>query len=111
MRRFALALALILGSQAAAEEGWVPLNGEQIAEALTDRKLRYSNAWQEFYGSGRTNYNAGRPSWGYWEVREDQYCSTWPPSDDWECYDIARSGETIRFTGKSGDITDGVYDG
>ena len=58
--------------------------------------------------SGRTLYNTGRDSWGYWQVRGDQYCSMWPPSDLWACYDMARRGDVLRFFGAAGDSTDGT---
>jgi hypothetical protein len=44
-------------------------------------------------------------------VQGDLYCSVWPPSDRWDCYDIARSarGLDIRFTGDDGSVTVGRY--
>lgn len=64
------------------------------------------------FASGRTNYNAGRDSWDYWEVRNNAYCSQWPPADGWACYKMEHSqqGEQvkIRFIGESGDIIEGV---
>ncbi len=97
----------LLWAGAATAEGWVPLNGEQIRAALTDRKFVYpADEIQEFYASGRTLYVTARPSWGYWEVRSDQYCSLWPPSDLWACYDVAQKGEAIRFIGSGGDTYD-----
>ena len=45
---------------------------------------------QVFYESGRTLYDDGRDSWGYWEVRGDAYCSQWPPSAGWVCYRMWR---------------------
>ena len=59
--------------------------------------------------SGRTLYNAGHDSWGYWGVRDGKYCSTWPPSDLWACYTLESDGEAIRFVGEGGDITTGRY--
>ncbi|MEM6940785.1 MAG: hypothetical protein AAF943_02395 [Pseudomonadota bacterium] len=53
-------------------------------------------------------YNAGRDSWGYWAVRDDQYRSMWPPSDLWVCYAMTRSGSAVRFIGAAGDITEGI---
>ena len=88
---------------------WVPMSGAEIAEALTGRTLQYARAWQDFRASGRTLYNAGEDSWGYWQVRDDQYCSMWPPSDLWACYDMAHRGDEIRFIGTGNDITDAVY--
>ena len=49
---------------AMAQDGWRPLTGDEIRDALMDRKLSYANAWQKFSASGRTLYNAGQDSWG-----------------------------------------------
>lgn len=112
MRRFALILAL-LGSPLAAGD-WVPLTGAEIQTALTDRKLDYpgasSQTTQEFMASGRTLYVfGGRPSWGYWRVEGDQYCSQWPPNDLWACYGMDRKGDALRFVGNGDDITEATY--
>ena len=107
MRRIALILLLTAPSGIAAEE-WTQLSGAEIKAALTDAKLQYATATQTFYASGKTLYDAGRPSWGYWRVQGDQYCSQWPPSDLWACYDMAARGHELRFIGASGDVTDGT---
>ena len=88
---------------------WQKMTGAQIAAALTATKLEYADAWQEFYASGRTLYNAGADSWGYWQVRGDAYCSQWPPVGGWACYAMEHEDETgkLRFIGQSGDITEG----
>jgi hypothetical protein len=110
-RTGALALGLLGmwpgGSWAQAD--WTPLDAAAIRAALTDRTLVYDAAWQSFRASGRTLYNAGHDSWGYWTVRGDRYCSQWPPADDWTCYDIERKGAVIRFVGAGGDVTEGRY--
>jgi len=85
------------------------MTGSEIQEALQDQTLQYEGAWQRFYVSGRTLYNAGHDSWGYWAVRGDQYCSQWPPRDLWECYDLRRDGDLVRFVGSDGSFTDGTY--
>ena len=109
MRYLAGALVLVAGMAQGGE--WVPMTGPEIAETLTGHVFDYPSAWQDFRASGRTLYNAGRDSWGYWGVRGDQYCSMWPPSDLWACYDMQRSGDVIRFVGESGDVTDGTLRG
>ena len=57
----------------------------QEATVITPREGR-PDIRQVFYPSGRTLYNDGRDSWGYWDVRGDAYCSQWPPSPAWVCY-------------------------
>ncbi len=88
---------------------WSKLTGAQIEEALDDTKLRYTLSEQVFYASGRTLYDNGRPSWGYWRVQGDQYCSQWPPADGWACYDMDRhSGDgRLRFVSETGAMTEG----
>lgn len=108
MRRFALILALWPAVLSA--EGFTRLTGDEIRAALTGKKLDYGEGIsQTFDSSMSTQYFSGSPSSGRWAVRQDRYCSQWPPSDLWACYDVFQSGETIRFVGDGGDITDGTY--
>jgi len=107
MRYYAFIFALI--GSAAGADGFSALSGAEIQTALRDRTLAYASATQRFYASGRTLYDAGRPSWGYWSVRGDQYCSQWPPNTMWECYDMTTNGTVLRFIGPSGHETDGTY--
>ena len=110
MRRFALLLC-IFAAPALAQTDWVPMTGPEVQAALTGKTLRYNaDTVQDFRASGRTLYtHKGQESWGYWGVRGDQYCSQWPPSSLWECYDMARTQGAVRFIGTSGDQTDGIY--
>ena len=108
MRRFALILALWPGCLAAEE--FKTLSGDEILAALSDRKLDYGGGvWQQFDSSMLTQYFSGRPSAGRWAVQGDQYCSLWPPSDLWACYDVLQKGDTIRFVDGAGGHTDGDY--
>lgn len=112
MIRFAICLSAGLGLPCAAateEAAWVRLSGAEITQALTGKVLEYGKKWQDFRASGRTLYFAGQESWGYWAVRGDQYCSMWPPSDLWACYDMMRHEDRLRFVGQNGDVTEGGY--
>jgi len=101
-----MALPFAVGAQ---DANWQSLTGPEIREALTGRTVDYAGQWQDFRASGRTLYFSGRESWGYWQVRGDQYCSMWPPSDLWACYDMARRGDTLRFIGAAGDVSEATY--
>lgn len=103
-----IALLVFLPFMALAED-WQALRGDAIGAALSGRTLQYANAWQAFRASGRTLYNAGEDSWGYWRVTGDMYCSQWPPSDLWACYRLEQRGDVLRFVGTGGDITEGRY--
>lgn len=108
MRRFALILLIWPGILTAEE--FRPLTGPQILDALSGRTLIYDNgATQVFEPSMATQYFLGRPSSGSWAVRENLYCSIWPPSDLWACYEVQSDGTRIRFVGNAGDVTEGVY--
>ncbi|MGA9254661.1 MAG: hypothetical protein WBV71_19715 [Roseobacter sp.] len=109
MRKLTLLAWLLTCGFAQAADVWQPMSGKDTTQALTDRKLQYAQAWQEFRRSGRTLFNTGDDSWGYWGVKSDQYCSMWQPSDVWACYDMARSGVRLRFIGAAGD-TAGAFD-
>ena len=111
-RKFgATTLALFMGLTPSWANDWVALDENGIVEALSGRKLQYENAWQDFRASGATLYNAGQDSWGTWTTRGAQYCSQWPPSARWACFDVALSedGTKVRFEGTGNDISIGVY--
>ena len=106
----ALILAFGIGTGLDLPDMFVRLTGEGIVAALQDRALVYDDgATQDFRASGATLYNAGSDSWGTWAVRGDQYCSQWPPTDGWTCYDVALSGRFVRFLSDDGSYSEGTY--
>lgn len=92
-------------------QDWTPLRSDaEIAAALSDRILRYdAYTMQTFAADGETRFITERVSVGRWAARAGQYCSTWPPSDRWDCYDIQISGDTVRFIGSDRSTSDGTY--
>ena len=112
VRRFVCTAAVIFAANPVLAEEWSRMTGAEIEAALDDRTLHYpGNISQIFYKSGKTLYDNGRPSWGNWAVRGDQYCSEWPPAGGWACYDMDRhtSDEKLRFVSETGHITEGNY--
>ncbi len=108
MRRFALILLIWPGILTAEE--FQRLNGDEILMALADKKLDYGEGVTQTFDSNMlTQYFSGRPSAGRWAVRDDRYCSVWPPSDIWACYDVEQNRDTIRFVDDAGNMTDGTY--
>jgi len=95
-------------SASAQTPDWRALGGAEIRAALDGTSLDYGNASQTFRADGGTSYFAGRPSEGRWDVRGDLYCSVWPPSETWVCYEVYEKPGMIRFVGQSGDPTDGA---
>ena len=111
MVRHFLAITALVAGLATAHAEPVRMNGAEITEALAGKIVagnQKGREWrQEFRASGWTSYretNGGSssPSEGRWRVQGDQYCSVWPPSDFWACYDMARDGEEIMFVESDG---------
>ncbi|MEM7196204.1 MAG: hypothetical protein AAF402_14760 [Pseudomonadota bacterium] len=103
----ALLCAIALGTASAQ----VTLDDNQIRDFLAGSTIggnQNETTWiQSFAATGQTTYTevAGRPgspSDGYWRVQDGQYCSQWPPSPQWACYDIELDGENIVFIPPSG---------
>ena len=102
-----IAMCLISMPNLARAEGWTVLDGQGIDLALAGRKLQYETSTQDFRASGKTLYVTNRDSWGNWSIRGDQYCSQWPPSSGWNCYNVYLNddGGTVRFVGEPADVT------
>jgi len=97
-----------------AEEWRQLVDDEEISRALIDKEVVYANqgnSSQSFSANGDTTFVEGRPSLGQWQARGMQYCSQWPPSNAWTCYDVFldSSESTIRFRGTDGVNWDGTY--
>ncbi len=108
-------LLLTLGvANADDSSGWTKLNGPEIEKALAGSSLIYPNedgAMQDFSENGATTWVHGFPSSGEWKVSDTQYCSVWPPSAAWVCYDVTINDDksAVRFIGESGKIYEGYY--
>ncbi len=111
MLKSLVAAALLTPMMVFAEE-WVPLfEDAEIEAALADRVVRYDAlTFQRFGADGDTQYMTERASEGRWAARGGQYCSVWPPSDTWTCYDFQVNGELVRFISADRSISVGSYD-
>jgi hypothetical protein len=88
------------------------LKGPQIEAILDDSTAWYTplgpdSARQYFNRNGETPYvdAKGEKTYGEWQVRGDKYCSIWPPSDHWSCFELekgALADGTPTFTFISG---------
>lgn len=92
-----LSLALALSALPAASFGGEKMNGHDAEAMLNNSTAWYlplgpSSARQYFDKGGQTPYldASGQRTQGNWQVRGDQYCSVWPPSDHYSCYDVER---------------------
>lgn len=111
MWKLALGLSLI-GFCAAGDTGWVALKGKALLKGIAGHKVVYQNgATQTFSQSGDTQYDSGHLQPGHWKAEDDRYCSLWPPSEIWACYDVTISadGQGVRFIADDGSVTEGVF--
>ncbi|MEX3007404.1 hypothetical protein [Hoeflea sp. TYP-13] len=87
MRVLATLIVLFVSIPALAEER--RLSGKEIASLLPEITASIGSIKQTFAADGGTVFTQdGRVSNGRWRVRGDFYCSTWPPSGAWRCYEV-----------------------
>jgi hypothetical protein len=109
MFRILLILALFAARPAFAEER--KLTGAEIRAALSDKIVEGTDDagrpyTQIFQKGGLTVYTIkpSSSSNGKWDVRGDQFCSQWPPSENWSCYDMTGDGKQLTFIAKDGKL-------
>jgi len=62
------------------------LDGEGIQKLLPTVIVLGEKTKQTFSKAGATTYiNQGRESFGSWSIRDNAYCSQWPPARQWDC--------------------------
>lgn len=84
------------------------LDGAGITAALVGKVVVFDDrSTQSFKADGETIYTKGRDSIGHWQVQGDRYCSVWPPSDHWACYDVTQDGAAIGFVADDGSVSRG----
>ncbi|WP_425038929.1 hypothetical protein [Primorskyibacter sp. S187A] len=107
--RWIVLVLMLLPAMASAD--WLRLSSDvEVEEALANRTLVYdAYTTQSFSASGETLYITERVAQGRWAARGGQYCSVWPPSDVWTCYDLEVDGIRLRFTGPDRVSTEGEY--
>lgn len=105
-----LGVCVVCAGTPVAAADWQMLAGPEIATALSGQKMSYGQAWQRFDADGRTVYNDGSDTVGKWRVSGDFYCSQWPPTPGWTCYQVKRdaSDGALQFISESGGKTIGL---
>jgi hypothetical protein len=105
-----LAALMYLHSTGRAES---KMTGAEITAYLSDARLSARDAGgrlneQVFQRSGATftvDVATHQQSQGFWKVVDNQYCSVWPPSDYWTCYDVVRIEGGVDFVSSGGQHT------
>lgn len=111
MRHIA-AMTLVLWAGSAVAQDWQGFESDAaLRDFLIAHPLEYeTGAFQQFNASGRTLYRTAETSWGYWRIEAGQYCSQWPPSDAWDCYDVSQDGAgQVRFVDAWGNASVGTF--
>ncbi len=102
--RWILALAVMAGP------AWA-LDDAGVMAALTGKVLAYADGTsQSFRTDGETVFFAtdGKQSIGHWRVQGGQYCSVWPPSDHWACYEVKVAACKVDFVSADGSVSEGI---
>ena len=106
MLRLISAGILLMLTVAPCQAERLQLTGTQVSTALNGRTIEGAGttAWrQAFYADGRTSYTSrGDTTDGHWKIRNNQYCSQWPPSETWSCYTVAADDDVIIFISATG---------
>ena len=103
-------MRLIVALAMMAAPAWA-LDDAAVLAALTGKVLAYDDGTtQSFQGDGETIFLSkdGKQSIGHWRVQAGRYCSVWPPSDHWACYDVTVAGRTIGFVADDGGVLAGT---
>ena len=105
-------MSLLILASGNLEEVWYPISDTALLELLAGRTVVYDLDEQVFFENGRTRYRVFRDRWGWWEIQNGQYCSLWPPSEDWTCFGAETNAtrDKIRFTDPDGVIFEGQFE-
>lgn len=108
--RFVAVMATLAGEAVA--QGWEPVFEDQaIFDAFADRTVTFdAYTFQTFGAAGETRFLTERAADGLWMARDGQYCSQWPPSERWECYDIQLREAQVKFIGPNRTESIGTFD-
>jgi len=108
--RFLLVAFGLVPNFGMAEEWQRLLDDDAVYEIIAGRTIDYDpHTFQWFGWSGETQYVTDRFADGRWAARGGQYCSTWPPSDRWDCYDVQVQGNRIRFISADRSVSEGQF--
>ena len=85
------------------------LDAETLKTLLSDITLSSTETGRDmqqvFRASGSTfiiDTETGQQSQGFWKLQGDKYCSQWPPSENWECFDVYGNDQGVVFVSSYG---------
>jgi hypothetical protein len=87
----------------------IKLDAEALKSLLSDITLTSTESGrvieQVFQASGATftiDIETRQQSQGFWKLQGDKYCSQWPPSENWECFDVYGNDQGVAFVSSYG---------
>ncbi len=100
--RWALGIAVLATAinAAAADKGWVLLQGKVLAQALANQDFGDGIHFSyQFLSSGELRgMNMGKPTRGSWRVTGSEVCWHWTKAKEpEECYQVRQRGQVIRL--------------
>ncbi len=85
------------------------LDGATLSNLLNDITLTSTETGREveqvFRASGLTftvDIESHAQAMGFWRIEGDKYCSQWPPSAYWSCYDVFGNEDGVVFVSSNG---------
>jgi hypothetical protein len=107
MKRIAFLIWFALAGCAFADEKL--LDGATLKNVLSDVTLTSNETGraieQVFQAGGVTftvDVESKAQSSGFWRIEGDKYCSQWPPSEHWACYDVLSNEQGVVFVSSNG---------
>ncbi len=99
-------LSLLIATAQAAEK---KLGAGELKDLLSNIRLTSTETGREieqvFQASGATftiDVETHQQSQGFWKLQGDKYCSQWPPSENWECFDVYGNDQGVVFVSSYG---------
>jgi hypothetical protein len=108
MKHRAILFALcLLTAPAAAKE--TKLDGTALRDLFNDITLtskENGRVIEQVFQSGGVTFtvdiHTNVQSQGFWRLEGDKYCSQWPPSEHWSCYDVLENDQGVVFVSSNG---------
>lgn len=108
MKYYVLLLGLyLLSSPAGAEEK--KLDGPALRDLLNDITLtstKTGRVMEQVFQPGGVTFTVDvetkAQSQGFWRLEGDKYCSQWPPSEHWSCYEVFGNDQGVVFVSSNG---------
>lgn len=102
-------LTVIWFAGTAQGQEWTLLDDAGIMATLAGNTVQYdAYTVQSFAEDGKSLFVTERAADGIWAARDGKYCIAWPPSEQWECFDLYQAGDKVRFVAEDQSASEGT---